>query len=147
MEIQAITQAHPLWKETIAYAEQCSWRAGPHLARRMRDGGFAPWERVIVASEGGQVIGYCTLCEKDELPDDAPFSPFIGFVFVDEAHRGKRLSEAMLQCACQYAKTLGCQSVYLLSGEMGLYEKYGFQKLGEYETIYGSVDQLFMKTL
>ncbi len=32
------------------------------------------------------------------------------------------------------------------AGEIGLYEKYGFEKLGDYETIYGSIDQLFVKS-
>lgn len=28
---------------------------------------------------------------------------------------------------------------YILSGEIGLYEKYGFVKIGDYKTIYGSI--------
>ena len=34
-----------------------------------------------------------------------------------------------------------------MSGEVGMYEKYSFTKVGDYKTIYGSVDQLFSKTL
>ncbi len=147
MEIHAITREHPLWEKTIVFAESCSWRAGPHLAKQMKDDRFATWERVIVACEGDEIIGYCTLCEKDELPDSHAFTPFIGFVFVDECHRGKRISGQMIRHACRYAVSLGYKAVYLLSGEVGLYEKYGFQKLGEYETIYGSVDQLFRLAL
>ena len=33
----------------------------------------------------------------------------------------------------------------IMSGEIGLYEKYGFVKLGDYETIYDSIDQLFVQ--
>ena len=32
-----------------------------------------------------------------------------------------------------------------MSGEHGLYEKYGFEKIGEYRTIFGTTDQLFYK--
>ncbi len=32
-------------------------------------------------------------------------------------------------------------------GEQGLYEKYGFMKLGDFETIYGGMDQLFEKVI
>jgi ribosomal protein S18 acetylase RimI-like enzyme len=28
-----------------------------------------------------------------------------------------------------------------MSGEQGLYEKYGFTKLGDFETIYGGMDR------
>ena len=34
-----------------------------------------------------------------------------------------------------------------MSGEVGLYEKYGFEKLGDYATIYGTTDQLFAKNI
>ncbi len=143
MEIQLIQKGHPLWEKTACFAESCSWRAGAFLAERTRENRFQPWERVIIALDGGQIAGFCTLTEKDELPDDAPFSPFIGFVFVDEQYRGNRLSEQMIRSALSYAKESGCQAVYIVSGEQGLYEKYGFEKTGDYETIYGTAEQLF----
>jgi ribosomal protein S18 acetylase RimI-like enzyme len=34
-----------------------------------------------------------------------------------------------------------------MSGEIGLYEKYGFTKMGKYKTIYDSIDQLFYKDI
>ena len=52
----------------------------------------------------------------------------------------------MLKSAASYARELGYQKVYIMSGEIGLYEKYGFIKLGDYETIYGTIDQLFVKS-
>lgn len=53
----------------------------------------------------------------------------------------------MIQKVIQYAYGLGYDKIYIMSGETGLYEKYGFQKLGDYQTIYGSVDQLFVKSI
>lgn len=147
MEIRLIRQGHPLWEKTIVFARNCSWRAGPFLAKRMMDNGFLAWERVIVAADGENIAGYCTLSEKDELPDGYPFTPFIGFVFVDERYRGKRISEKMIGLALRYAKDLGYRTVYVMSGERGLYEKYGFMKMGDYETVYGTTDQLFQKAL
>ena len=43
---------------------------------------------------------------------------------------GKRLSELMIQSAILYARELGYEKVHIMSGEIGLYEKYGFEKLG-----------------
>lgn len=111
----------------------------------MKNNEFAEWERVFAACVDGKVVGFCTLAEKDELPQKYEFTPFIGFVFVDEQYRGKRLSELMLKSATSYACKLGYKKIYIMSGEIGLYEKYGFKKLGDYETIYGSIDQLFVK--
>ena len=145
LEIHLICQGHPLWERTIAFARNSSWRAGPFLARKMEAGEFQPWERVIAAVEDGEVIGYCTFTEQDELPERYGYAPFLGFVYVDEDHRGRRISQRMIDCAIVYAKTLGYPAVYLMSGEHGLYEKYGFEKLGEFETIWGTVDQLYRK--
>ncbi len=145
-EILLIHQGHPWWERTIAYARDCPWRAGPHLAGRMRANDFQDWERVIIAVDHGQIAGFCTLSEKDELPEAYGFAPFIGFVFVDERCRGRRLSERMIDAALRYAGEIGYRTVYLMSSERGLYEKYGFEKLGDYSTIFGTTDQLFQKS-
>lgn len=113
----------------------------------MRENRFADWERVFAAYENGNPVGFCTLTEKDEMPDDCAFSPFIGFVFVDEAHRGRRISEQMIKAAAAYAGKCGFTQVYLTSDERGLYEKYGFEKIAEAETIRGERTQLFAKPI
>ena len=147
MEISFIKCGHPHWEKTIAFAEGCSWVAGPLLARIMRKNEFAEEERIIVAHEDDKILGYCTFSRKDEMPEDCDYTPFIGFVFVDEGSRGKRISEKMINAASDYAKELGFKTIYIMSGEKGLYEKYGFEKVGDFKTIYGTVDQLFQKKL
>ena len=143
MEIQMIQKGHILWDKTISFAQSCSWKAGPYLADRMKVNSFKGWERVVVAVENENIVGYCTFSEKDELSEEYDYSPFIGFVFVDERHRGKRISEKMIRQTLSYAKSIGYRTVYIMSGEHGLYEKYGFEKIGDIHTIYGTTDQLF----
>ena len=147
MNIKLMQNGHPLWEKTAVFAQNCSWRAGAILAERMRENRFQEWERVIIAAAQNEIAGFCTFTEKDELPDDSGISPFIGFVFVDERYRGNRLSEQMIRHALRYAKEIGYQTVYIMSGEQGLYEKYGFELIGDCETIYGTTDQLFRFTL
>lgn len=147
MKILSIQSGHPLWEKTIEFASDCSWKAGPALAERMKENAFTDRERVIVAIEDDRIAGFCTLSEKDELPDRYDFTPFIGFVFVDERFRGRRLSGMMIDHAMKLAAEAGFDKIYIMSGEIGLYEKYGFSKLGDYETIYGTTDQLFVKTV
>lgn len=145
LEIFVMTQEHELWNDTITFAENCSWKAGPYLAQLMKQNKFLEWERVFAACEDGEVVGYCTFVEKDELPDTYDFTPFIGFVFVDEKYRGKRISEKLIDSVVRYAGEIGYDTIYIMSGEQGLYEKYGFEKIGDYKTIYDSVDQLFKR--
>ena len=147
VKIHSMTQGHKYWNETVSMAAKCTWKAGPHLAEKMKNNEFTEWERVFVACVDGKPAGFCTLTEKDELPSKYNFTPFIGFVFVDKQYRGKRLSEIMIKRATSYAHELGYEKIYVMSGEIGLYEKYGFKKLGAYKTIYGSIDQLFVKSI
>lgn len=146
-EIALLTSDHPVWEQVAAFAETCSWRAGPVLAEKMRRREFQDWERVCAVLTDGKPVAFSTFQEKDELPEKYGFSPFIGFVFVDEAHRGQRLSGAMIEKMIAYALTLSYDKIYIMSGECGLYEKYGFRKIGGYETIYGTIDQLFVKSI
>ena len=147
MKIQTLTSIHENWETTAAFAENCSWGAGKELARLMRCNEFKDWERVFAAFEDGEPVGFCTLTEKDELVPEYPYSPLIGFVFVDEAHRGKRISEQMIGKVLEYVKSIGYDKVYVMSGERGLYEKYGFVYMGDYESIYGGSEQLFVISL
>ena len=144
MEIYTMTDTHEKWESAADFAEKCSWRAGKYLAELMRGSSFRDWERVFAAFEDGRPVGFCTLTEKDELAPEYPYTPLIGFVFVDEAHRGKRISEKLIRAVREYAKTIGYDKVYIMSGEKGLYEKYGFSRMGEYETVYGGSEQLFV---
>ena len=146
-EIYAMSEGHPYWAATRSFAAACSWSAGPVLAQKMADHAFQEWERVFCAVENGKAAGFCTFVERDELPPEQDFTPFIGFVFVGEPYRGKRISQRLIDRASSYARELGYSNIYIMSGEIGLYEKYGFEKLGDYETIYGTVDQLFVKAL
>lgn len=147
LKIYAMSYGHKCWNDTIDFAENCSWMAGLFLANMMKENEFRDWERVFVALVNGEIVGYCTFCEKDELPAKYDFSPFIGFMFVDEKHRGKRISEKLINTITTYAKEVGYDKIYVMSGEIGLYEKYGFVKNGNYETIYNSVEQLFVRNI
>lgn len=146
-EIEVMSYGHKFWNKTIEYAEKCSWRAGESLARKMMKNDFENNEKVIIALCDDNIAGFCTFSNKDELPQEYEFTPFVGFVFVDEKYRGKRLSEKLINTACAVAMEQGFNAIYIMSGEVGLYEKYGFIKKGDYKTIYGSTDQLFLKEL
>lgn len=147
IDIQIMKKDHKYWNATAEFAMNCSWRAGGYLAKLMCENAFAEEERVVVALVDGNIAGFCTYAKKDELPEEYDFTLFIGFMFVDEKYRGKRLSEKLIQTACNHAMNNGFTKMYIMSGEIGLYEKYGFEFLGMYQTIYDSEDQLFVKEI
>ena len=147
MEYVLLTEAHPLWKTAMEYARQCSWRAGSYLAGEMEKGFLSDWERVVLAiNEAGEPVGFCTVVKRDCIPDPALF-PLIGFVFIDESCRGRRLGGAMIDFAAAYLRNLGFDRVYLGSDHMGLYEKYGFRPIGNFQSIHGGEEMAFVREL
>ncbi len=143
MNIQALDKNQPLWDKVIILAENCSWNAAHRLAVRMLDNDFSDWERVFAAVGNGSVLGFCVFEERGYIPDNFDCRPFINFVFVDERYRGQRISEKLIRSALDYAKGLGYQKVYLKSEHHGLYEKYGFTKIADFEPVIGRANQLF----
>ena len=143
MEIIGMTSEHEKWGEIAEYAEKCSWKAGTVLAEKMRNNGFRDWERVFAAYSDGKPVAFCTFTERDCLSPRYLYSPFIGFIFVDESARGKGVSCKLIEEVKTYARINGYGRIYVMSGEKGLYEKYGFQLIGMYETTYGTKEQLF----
>ena len=123
MEFRFITSSDALWQQAAQYAAACSWSAGTFLARDMAAGAFSDWERVIVATEADRICGYCTVAKTDCIPN-VPYTPYIGYLFVDEEYRGHRLSQRLISFASSYLKEIGFHEVYLVSDHENLYEKW-----------------------
>ena len=128
------------------YANHISREAGPYLAEKIGKSDFFPWERLIIAEEWNQIKGFCTFTKEDWIPD-CPYSPFIGFVFVDEEFRGQRLSEKMIHEAEKYAKALSYAQVYIVSDHQGLYEKYWYTKCDVKTDEFGRSETIFVKEI
>ena len=142
-EFRIITNKEELWNKVADFAQNCSWKAGKSLAQKILESKFEEWERVIVAIENENIAGFCSFTKKDSI-EDMEYTPYIGYMFVSELYRGERLSEGLIRVAINYAKKIGFNEVYIVSGEIGLYEKYGFVKIDEkYHN--GSMEQIFVK--
>jgi|GEM_PF-174939 len=141
-----LSPEHPLWERVADYAQSCSWDAGKALARDMRNRVFSGWEAVVAALDGDRICGYCSVSKKDCMPE-LPYTPYVGFVFVDEAYRGRRLSRRMLDFAADYLKSVGFHEVYLASDHVNLYEKYGFAAVDRKRAFWGGMETIYRKEL
>lgn len=147
MEFELITSSSDnLWEKVRKYAAACSWSAGKSLAHDMEADVFTNWERVIIAHQGEQICGYCTVAEADCIPN-VPYTPYIGYIFVGEEHRGNRLSQKLIQFAISYLKGIGFNDVYLVSDHENLYEKYGFCIVDRTIAPWGSIEKIYHKTI
>lgn len=146
MELKLITSESAEWNEVIEFAEGCSWGAGKTLADKMRQNDFKDWERVIIAKNQENILGYCTAAKTDCIPD-LLYTPYIGFVFVSEEFRGNRLSQKLILFAMSYLKKTGFDKVYIVSDHINLYEKYGFEVIDERLAPWGEIEKIYMQEL
>lgn len=146
MKIEKIDKESIYYNKLIDYAKSCSWIAGPHLADMLEQDAFYGWESAFAAVLDGQIVGYCTFMKTDYYPENRYF-PWISTIFVDEEHRGKRISEKMINEVIAYAKEHNFFKVYIPSDMLGFYEKCGFERIDELENYGGDVDYIFRKDI
>lgn len=146
MIIEPVTYTDALWDEVKRYAAACSWRAGKSLAQEMQNHTFSDWERVFVLHENGNIYGYCTVAKKDCIPD-LTYTPYIGYLFVDEKKRGHRMGQKLILAAMDYLRNVGFHEVYLVSDHENLYEKYGFSVICRAAAPWGAVEKIYHQSL
>ena len=133
-------------EQLISYANDCNRTAWPILAQKMKENNFLERERIFVATENEQIVWFCTFTKEDWIPD-YKYSPFVWFIFVDENHRWKRLSEQMINEVEKYANTLNFKELYIVSDHKWLYEKYWFVKCDEKVDELGRRESIFLKEI
>ncbi|MCM1155463.1 MAG: GNAT family N-acetyltransferase [Ruminococcus flavefaciens] len=146
MDYKIITSSDQIWNKVRDYAKSCSWNAGKSLADTMDNNLFAEWERVIISMDYQKICGYCTVAKTDCIPNIS-YTPYIGYLFVDEEYRGNRLSQKLIQYAMDYLKSIGFDRVHIVSDHENLYEKYGFEIIDHKTAPWGSVEKIYMKRL
>ena len=146
MNIHTLAETDLLWPSVADFAETCSWDACARMATFMREGALNEWQRVFVAEEQGDYLGFCALVKSQDFPGLA-YNPLIKWLFVGEKYRGKRLSEKLLETAAGYAKEMGYDKIFLTTWHIGLYEKYRFEKIFEKEVRDGYIESVYKKEL
>ena len=146
MYISRIKKSNKRWYELINYSKNCSWIAGKHLSSLMEKNAFTEWESVFAAVLEDKIVGFCTFMKTDYYPENR-YSPWISSIFVDEAYRGCRISEKMIETVIAYAKEQEFSKVYIPSDIIGLYEKYGFEKIDKLQNYSGDIDNIFAKEI
>ena len=115
---------HPA--EVLASAEQLL----PQGYFMLKDSRVIGWtglhEHEVVA---GRVYGWAGSIKKEEIMSE-DLSPWITPLLIHPGERGNRYGKLLLEHARREAGWLGFKFVYLTTGEIGYYEKYGFREVG-----------------
>lgn len=91
------------WLEKIGESD---WRAGKYLYELLKTEKLKTHvgesAELLMLTEGKELISFCALAEKDEIPTD--LTPWIGFVYTFPNYRGKRHAGRLLGHAERLAK-------------------------------------------
>jgi N-acetylglutamate synthase-like GNAT family acetyltransferase len=77
-----------------------------------------------------KIIGCAGLITNDFI-SRGDLYPWLCALFIDEKHRGQRLSSLLIDRAKADTKSFGYAHLYLSTEHIGLYEKVGFKFIGE----------------
>ena len=117
------------WMKQIG---DCDWRAGLYLYTQLKDNSFHTHygknARVLILADGSRLVSFCTYAEQDEIPN-TELTPWMGFVYTNPDYRGRRLMAKLISRVKELARDDGYDTIYISTGETGLYEKYGAEFL------------------
>ena len=130
--------------------ERSDWRAGAFLGRLLRNDEFfdavGKDSRVLLLTEGDELISYCTFAEKDDIqPTD--LTPWVGFVYTFPEHRGHRYAGLLFDEVERLAKERPAAEVYLSTNHIGLYEKYGWEFFDMMDDMDGEPSRVYVKKI
>lgn len=126
------------------------WSGAASLSRLLDSGTFfeklGKKSRLLVLMDEGQMAAFCTLAEKDDVPD-TELTPWIGYVFTDPKYRGKGCAPELIEFAEKQALEDGYENIYISTGHEGLYEKYGYDFYGFLKNKHNQDSRIYQKKL
>ena len=136
------------WIKKIAESD---WNAGKHLAELLETDKLkqlcGEFSDVLMLTDDDKLISFCTLAEKDEIPD-TDMKPWIGFVYTFPQYRGKRYIGKLINHACHIIAEYNYNALYISTDQKGLYENFGFTFTGiEKMSIYGDLSLIYKREI
>jgi GNAT superfamily N-acetyltransferase len=83
----------------------------------------------LLIDESGRIVGSYGLITND-FNSRQDLWPWLAALYVEESERGQSLGGKMLAHGIAETKRLGWDKLYLVTGHIGFYEKYGFDYIG-----------------
>ena len=145
-EIIRAEKGSEIYEKLTHYAENCSWIAGKHLAKLLRESAFTDWESAFAAVKDEKIIGYATVMKTDYYPENR-YSPWISSIFVDENHRKRGIPGKLIEAAEEYLVHLGFNRACIPSDLTGYYERFGYRKIDTLKNYAGDTDNIYEKVI
>jgi N-acetylglutamate synthase-like GNAT family acetyltransferase len=109
--------------------------------------------QTIVAVENGNLLGYCNINMFDDLVQYPHIYPWLRYIYVDKAERGRGIARKLLEFIPTAMKNLNIPELYLLTNHSDFYEKFGWEyacdlatqskTVGDKDGLYGDTVRLY----
>ena len=133
----------------LAEIGKSDWRGSAFLHTLLRDGTFfdacGAGARVLLLTQGDRLVSFCTYVEKDDIPSD--LKPWMGFVYTFPPYRGHRYMQLLFDEVARLARQEQVSRVYISTGQIGLYEKYGCKFLTKMVNQNGDLARIYVKEI
>jgi GNAT superfamily N-acetyltransferase len=130
--------------------QKSDWGAGQYLYELLRDRRLKELcgerTKVLMLADGEQLVSFCTYAEQDDIREPS-LTPWVGFVYTFPAFRGNRYMGQLLDHAEVLARGEGHRTIYISTGETGLYEKYGYSFWKTMKDVNGEDSRVYRKTV
>lgn len=135
------------WLEEI---KRSRWGAGYFLCKLLTEGTFfdavGEGSKVLLLTDGEELISFCTYAKYDDI-QPTELTPWMGFVFTFPEHRGHRYVGLLFEEIERLAREEHVSTVYISTGHVGLYEKYGCDYLTQMTDIAGNPSRVYLKKI
>ena len=134
----------PVW--WLKQIGDCDWTAGQFLYTLLKENRFhekcGENARLLLLADGSRLVSFCTYAGKDDIRE-TDLTPWMGFVYTHPDYRGRRLMGRLIARVKALAREDGYETLYVSTGETGLYEKYGAEFLAVMEDIRGTDSRVY----
>lgn len=112
----------------LGQIRKSDWGAGQFLyellSQNKLKGAAGENAKVLMLTEGDELISFCTYAEKDDIQPTA-LTPWMGFVYTFPEYRGHRYVGKLFEEIEKLARAENVHDFYISTNHNGLYEKYG----------------------
>lgn len=135
------------WLEQIG---KCDWGSGQYLHQLLSENNLKNMvgENALVPMlvDGEELVAFCTFAPLDDI-QPTELTPWIGFLYTFPKYRGHRYAGMLLDYGESIATVMGREYIYISTGHIGLYEKYGYEFFRIEKDIGGEESRVYRKAL
>lgn len=128
--------------------KKSDWAAGQYLCELLSEDKWKSMigenSKVLLLTKGDELVSFCTYAEKDDI-QPTELTPWVGFVYTFPEYRGHRYMGELLSEAERLAKAEGAPYIFISTGHVGLYEKYGYAFYKMMDDINGEPSRVYKK--